>query len=307
MMTGALSVTVFPASYAEFIPQRAEVVLTGSDGTNTFTFPTYYVSSRAVNDNNTCTFSCVDGMARAEAIVNDGDLTYDDKGLISVDSVLLYINGKCGFSGGIPSGETSLTPYLDRNKIQGCSCREILEGLSEAWCGYWRVDTDNSLVFRRPEAACDFAYVDKYAAPLRCGSVEYNSVIMSDGDEVYSRGDKADRCISIDTSYASQDAADAAYTRFKGYKYIMWRCQGCILPKYVPAGTEIGFIGEDRPSGYYLCNSVTIMPCASGIFGVLARNTISDDEWAYKSNMERKLSKKQTKGDKVTVFVNYNA
>ena len=50
-MTGALSVTVFPASYAEFIPQRAEVVLTGTNGTNTFTFPTYYVSSRAVNDN----------------------------------------------------------------------------------------------------------------------------------------------------------------------------------------------------------------------------------------------------------------
>ena len=47
--------------------------------------------------------------------------------------------------------------------------------------------------------------------------------------------------------------------------------------------------------------------CASGIFGSVGRNTLSEDEWTYRSDIERRLDKKQNKGEKVTVFVNHNA
>ena len=306
-MTGTLSVTVFPASYAESIPKRAEVILKGAGGASEFSFPAYYVSSRTVNDNNTCTFSCVDGMVKADTVINDDSLGYDDNGLVKLSEALLYIAGKCGFSEAVPIDGAYLTPYLSRDKIHGRSGREILEDLSKAWCGYWRIGMENNLLFQNPEISYATTNVNSYVAPLRCGLVEYRSVIMSDGSETYISGGGAEQCLNIDTDYASEEAAGAAYGRFDGYKYVMWKCTMCLLPGYVPVGTEFDFTGEHQPEGYYLCNNITIKPCASGIFGSVGRNTITEDEWAYKSEMDRRLDKKQSKGEKVTVFVNHNA
>ena len=306
-MTGTLNVTVFPASYAELIPKRAKVIVSGSDGTNTFTFPDYYVSTRTVNDNNTCTFSCVDGMAKAETVIDDSGLNYDDKGLVSLDTALIYIRDKCGFSGGISVDGAALTPYLSREKIHGRTGREILEELSKVWCGYWRVDAEDNVIFRKPEQSAAFASVSIYSQPTHCGSIEYRSVIMSDSKDVYEYGARADHCLSISTDYASEDAAGAVYSRFNGYKYYMWKCDMCILPEYAAVGTELDFIGEARPEGYYLCSSINMTLCASGIFGSIGRNTLSEDEWTYRSDIERRLDTKQDKGAKVTVFVNHNA
>ena len=114
-------------------------------------------------------------------------------------------------------------------------------------------------------------------------------------------------CLRIETEFASEEAAAAAYSRFSGYKYVMWGCAMCRIPSYVPVGTEFNFTGENRPLGYYLCSNISMYPCASGLYSAVGRNVISEDEWTYKSYTERKLDKKQTKGSKVTVFVNYNA
>ena len=306
-MTGTLNVTVFPASYAESIPKRAEVILKGAGGASEFSFPVYYVSSRTVNDNNTCTFSCVDGMVKVETVIDDSGLNYDENELVSLDTALLYIRDKCGFGGGVSVDGAALTPYLSREKIHGRTGREILEDLSKVWCGYWRVNAEDDVVFRKPEQAAAFTDISLYSKPTRCGYTEYQSVLMSDGSDVYDYGGRADRCLNIETDYASNEAASSVYARFNGYKYVMWKCAMCLLPGYVSVGTEFNFCGEDRPDGYYLCSSVTITPCASGIFGSIGRNTISEDEWTYRSDIERRLDKKQNKGEKMTVFVNHNA
>lgn len=306
VMTGTLNVTVCPASYAELVPKRAKVVISVSGGKSSF--PDYYVSSRTVNDNNTCTFSCVDGMAKAETVIDDSGFNYDDKGLIRLSTALISIKDKCGFGGGISVDGAALTPYLSREKIHGRTGREILEELSAAWCGYWRVDAEDNVIFRKPEQSVTLASVGIYSKPVHCGSIGYNSVLMSDGKNTYECGFRADHCLSISTDYASQDAAGSAYERLNGYNYYMWQCAMCMLPGYIAAGTEFNFIGDgDRPEGYYLCNSITIKLCASGIFGSVGRNTLSEDEWTYRSDLERRLDAKQNKGAKVTVFVNHNA
>lgn len=306
IMTGTLDITI-PADYAEVFPSRSEVILQGSDGINAVSFPKYYISTRSVSDNGSCTLHCVDGSAKAETVINDDTLTYNDDGLVEISTALLHIKSQCGFSGSISVYGAELTPYMSRDKIHGRSGRAILEELSEVWCGYWRIDNEDNVIFCRPEQAVSSANVNFYAPIVRYGYREYQSVSMSDNDEIYAEGGEAEYCLRIETEYASQEAAGAAYTRFSGYKYVMWGCSMCRLPNYYPVGTEFLFEEEERPLGYYLCNRIVIYPCASGIYADTGRNVISEDEWAYKSYTERKLDKKQTKGAKVTVFVNYNA
>lgn len=296
--------TVYPAGLVEAAAARAAVKLKKSD--NSIVMPTFYVSERTVNADGTATFKCYGGAARLETKINDDSITYNDKKMAAVNDVLLAVKQQCGFEGGISTYGAALTPYLNKDDVHEKSGREILEMLSEAWGGCWQLNADDDLIFVLPEGSAGVAVSAADRSDItHYGSVCYSGLtVTGDKDKVYAKGGGAPM-LEVSSELVSEAVADSLWGRLNEHHFIMWAVDMCLVSQYISCGMVFAFDDTDE-TNKYVCSSVSLYPTAAGLFASVGRSAVSEDEWAYKSYTERNLSKKQNKGGKVTVFVNYN-
>lgn len=304
VVTSTMTVTTYHDTISgNAVANNAEVILTCSD-TNIVP-PKYWVTSRRVEGNVTV-WTCADRMSKTELTPDFAESDFADD-QISWSTLALKIRGLCGFSAvGSLAGYDIATriPSLSREYCDGCTVRSILETLSEAMCGYWITDEDNKLIFVPFGQFYRAVQVNEYSEITPCGTKNISCVIMTDGDDVYTAGSgNAYETIRIDTPLASVELASSALGAMSGdFTYTAWRCEKGLATGWIYVGA-IYFYGTST----LICNNVTLYPSPAGLFFTASANAVEEDEASYVSQIQRQLGKKQNKGDKVVIFVNYNA
>jgi hypothetical protein len=312
-ITAAFDFTAYSESPAA---ERAEVVLSCTTTGHVMTMPKFYISSRQI-DGDVCNYHCLDGMVRAEEPFDSSGLTYDENNTVATSSVLSALVTQCGYDSRTTTGGASpdsKVPYMNKDDVENKTCRAILDDLSAACCGVWRIIRTGAYA-----EVLDFATfgtlptavvsVDKYTKIDTTGTKHYDGVRVTDGENTYTVGSvgASDIVLKINTSFATQALANYIWQQIgSSYYYNSWKCEKALVDSYIPAVSAISFT-DGATSVSRDCNYISLYPTASGLYASLGANAVTEDEWDYSSSVDRKLDKKQTKGEKIKVFVSKNA
>lgn len=293
------SVTIPTADYVkQLIPPSAPIVLYMGEN---YTFsPTFYISSRSKRGN-TVTFKCYDRMMFTDQTIVLSDGSYENDSISS--TVMSVISRQCGFERWGVGGTSTNVPEINipRNYVEGRSCRTILNTLSAAWCGYFKVSDDDALLFipfgsiysLGNEAQKHTAIIEKSEK----GPIE--QVIMSSGtDTFYAGNTSADvfGTLKISSELASQELAGYILSRIRGYIYQAWECSKAIIDfgfGNIETDAEIQF--ED--GSVRIANYIEKIPTSSGVFIVCGRNEVSENEFNYTGTLTRAINQKIGDGE----------
>lgn len=300
--TSELMVTIPTWEYESWdIPPNAKVVLSCGYG---YAFaPTFYIMSRS-KKGGCVSFKCGDRMIFTDQQAVISDAQYTDKKIES-QWLVQAIAAQCGFNGwGIGGTVTEVpTVYLTKEYISGKTCRNLLETVSAAWCGYFKVSNGNVLIFipfgskyHLGSQALNHATVVEGGSkgPIEC-------VIMTDGTKTYISGNEnADmfRTIKLSSDFATQELAGQIFKRIKDCTYEAWSCSKCIIDYGlgdVEIDAEINFAdGSTR-----IANYIEKIPTAAGIFCKCGRNDVTESEFDYTGKLSREIQKRIADGEKL--------
>lgn len=206
-----------PASDYDFqdIPPSAKVTfqMVGVGGVPVTFAPTFYIYSRS-KSGGVISFKCYDRMIWAEQSDNASKSSFDDNGMIESQYIVQQIASQCGFKGWGLGGTITTVPevYLPMEDVIGKSCHDILNSVSEAWCGFFKVDNDDRLVFIPFGSVYSFGNQAYRHTPISTGGIKgpIMRVVMSNGSESFSAGNSgADvfNTLKLSSKYASGDIA----------------------------------------------------------------------------------------------------
>lgn len=147
--TGCLSFRVYDP-YGAVYTEGAELIF--SDGTFGTMHPKYYATSVS-RDGNVVSITGYDTCKNLDVSFDySGYEQFDGHGTSSANvrwyntsSVLGDLANQCGFAPSQPS--VSRVTQMCYNDFAGKTCRQILEELSKAECGFWKCANDNTLTF----------------------------------------------------------------------------------------------------------------------------------------------------------------
>lgn len=272
---------------------------------NNYAFcPTYYIATRT-KKNGKVSFKCFDRMIYIDQTLNVNNIDFEADGRATSQNVASYIAEQCGFEGIQFTIDSSYIYdfYILREELEGKSCRSVLETISKVWCGVFRTNGSNQLLF----AAFGTAYyLDNRAqdhTSIDTGGEKgpLSQIIVSNGDDVYTAGNPAADVfgtVKIQTEYASQNLADNLLLRLEHYIYEAWSCDRCIIDQgygniEVPA--QISFAdGSVR-----LANNIVKYPTAQGIFISCSCNDVVENEFDYTGALSRKIETKIGDGEQL--------
>lgn len=315
MIGGQLSFALPAAEYpdtAELFPAGALVTVECSNGTE---IPNYYVSSRSYSSDR-INFTCIDRSYTVDRKFEmpSGKYTdvYDDNGNVVysyalIADVMSSILTVCGYSGysDISGILTNIVPKINKDKLDGRSCRDILDELTRTCASFAMVQGDTGtsdmrgiLVFIPMNAGAASVYTadtGKYSKVCLGGIKTVNGVEMTDGSKTYSAGSASSPfgILAIDTPFASNAAAGAVYGILKDYKYRAWECEKMLLDSFIPLPSSI----ITFPEGELYVNHCTVSLTSSGIYASMGRNAVSEDEIGYLNSTERAINQRYRLGD----------
>lgn len=287
---------------AGLFPAGAIVNVECSNGTEILN---YYVSSRSYSGDRV-SFTCIDRSYTADRkfeIPSDKYINvYDKDGKITATYALIAdvmdsIISVCGYSGysDMSGILTAVVPKIDKNKLDGRSCRDILDELTRTCASFAMVQGDTGsgnvqgiLVFIPMNVGAASVYTadkGKYDK-LRLGGIKkVNAVELSSGCKNYSAGSASSpfNTLAIETPYASEAAAGAVYGMLKDYEYRAWECDKMLLDSFIPLPSSI----IKFPEGDMYVNHCSVFLTSSGIYASMGRNAVSEDEIGYLNRTER--------------------
>ena len=237
---------------------------------------------------------------------------YDKDGKITatyalIADVMNSIISVCGYSGysDMSGILTMAITKVDKNKLDGRSCRDILDELTRTCASFAMVQGDTGtsnargiLVFIPMNVGAGSVYTantGKYDK-LRLGGIKRVSAVeLSSGGKTYSAGSASSPfgTLAIETPYASEAAAGAVYGILKDYEYRAWECEKMLLDSFIPLPSSI----IKFPEGDMYVNHCTVYLTSSGIYASLGRNAVSEDEIGYLTRTERELEQRYRMGD----------
>ncbi len=305
--TAELTFTVPPSEYALYsVSAAAEVKIffIDSAGKKDQVDQTFYISSRS-SRNKTVSFKCYDKMMMTDkAFTAEDDLFINDS--ISAYNVLARIVSICGFSDyGLFNLDDAPDILIPKEKAIGRSCRNLLEMISSAWCGYFRTNIENNLIFIPFGKAYIYLQNTEYA--FHSAITENNTKIITqvimngNGEEFISgAGNGVLNTIRISSELASMELASNILQRIYNYKYQSWECSKFIFTNiyhgdFMTPTVEITFENGEKRIANYIEKIFT----SYGIVFKCGANDFSENEIEYKGSYARDISSRIQDGEKL--------
>lgn len=297
-----------PASDYGFqdIPPSAKVTfhMVGTGDVPVTIAPTFYIYSRS-KSGAVISFKCYDRMIWTEQPDAISESSFDDNGLIESQWAVQQIASQCGFNGWGLGGTVTTVPevYMPKEDIIGKGCHDILNAVSEAWCGFFKVGNDDKLVFIPFGSVYSLGNQAYRHTSVSTGGVKgpIERVIMSNGSEVFSAGNSgADifNTLKISSKYASGDIAAQIMERVNNYVYEAWECQKCIINESA-CGIEINAAIAFGDGSERIANHITKIPTAAGILLSCGSNDVTETEFDYTGVLSREIEKRIADGEKL--------
>lgn len=268
--------------------------------------PAFYISSRS-RKGEKVSFKCCDRIMWTEQVISISEELFDANAEYGTDRIgaqfiAQYIAAQCGFKGFGTSADIP-TVFLPKEDVIGKNCRDILVGISEAWCGFFKTSNGGALYFMvfGSEGIAENT-VDKYTE-ISEGSVKgpIYKIIMTNGSETFESGGTTVtdhlNTLKISTKYASGDLCNQIMSRLNGYTYQAWDCEKCLFNDY--GWIEIiGLVNfPNRPSR--TANYITKIPTPQGIFISCGNNEVTESEFDYSGAISRQIRNKISDGEKL--------
>lgn len=303
-----------PASDYGFqdIPPTAKVTfnMVGAVNTEVTFAPAFYIYTRS-KKGGVISFKCYDRMIYTDQTITMSETSFDafaENELIESRYVVQHIASQCGFNGfgiSILSGSDEFVPpvYMPKEDVLVQNCNQILNIVSEAWCGFFKVDNNNKLLFVPFGYAHSLGNTAFKHTGISLGSVKgpITQVIMSNGTETFISGNNgADifNTLKISSKYASAYIASIIKDRLQDFVYEAWECDRCILNDSsgsIEINAEISFgDGSER-----VANHITKIPTPAGIFISCGNNDVSETEFDYTGALSREIEKRIADGEKL--------
>lgn len=273
---------------------NAEVTLTSND--IPMMLPKFYIDTRK-KSNGVISFTCLDKIMRTDQPLNTETISFmppenpenpldDEK--ITVNDLIAEIAEQCGFGsyGGVPA--TNIRE-LTKPELTNKTCRQVLEMLSVAMCGYFYTAYPDVLAFK--EWGTDFSTItpDNYA-PIDMGATKgpISRLIMTGNDKVYDKGSSGSdvlNTIKINTDLASDALADEIFNRISGYTYTSWQCDKMLLPAFFKIGCGVRLADNT----VLIANNATTVFTATGVFTSCGSNDVTENEFDYDGKLTRDI------------------
>lgn len=298
----------FSVPYTEYIEKKpksnAEVMLTIGTGETAKTY-VYYVANRQKSGGKV-SFVCYDRMAFTDVYVNEEDFSYTDN-TISAAELVNTLALMCGIAH-VDSlinamGVFGALPFK-KSDIANKTARTLLEEVSKAWCGYFKVTYSNTLYF----------------VPFGFGTVTGNAVteytaisegfekgpitrVKMDGENgtFYSGDTAADitETLTVNTRFASQELADVLLVRSKNVKYQGWSCSKAIITGDVLPDITADIAFKDDNSLSRFANNMALSFTSCGIFFSGGSNAVTENEFEYMGILSRKIEERIKDGEQL--------
>ncbi|MBP1560711.1 MAG: hypothetical protein J6C96_05630 [Oscillospiraceae bacterium] len=299
--TSEFNVTVTAEEYGRnTVPPNAAVTFGRVDSPIRFA-PTFYIASRSKRGGSV-TFKCYDRMMFTDQEFIPQNISFSNGYAESTD-IVADIASQCGFEHW--SSVIDLIPSfkISEEYVSGKTCRGLLEAISAAWCGYFKVNNDDILRFipfgmvecAGSQALHHTTVIEKSVK----GPIE--QVIMTDGEKEYISGNEnADifGTLKISTEFASQELASFIMGRLKGYVYQAWECKKAVIDYglgHAEIDAEIDFAdGMTR-----IANNMVKYPSPWGIVISCGRNDVIENEFDYTGALSRDIARRIADGEKL--------
>ncbi len=304
--TAELTFTVPPSEYIlYFLPAAAEVkiLFTDSNGNKDQIDQTFYISNRS-SRNKTVSFKCYDRMILTDQAFTPNENLFTNEKITAYDA-LSCIASICGFKDyGILDINDVPDIKIPREKTIG-SCRNMLELISSAWCGYFRTSIDNKLIFVPFGTAYTHVLDTEYTFH---SAIEENNtkiitqVIMSGDGQEFTSGvsSGALSTLRISSSLASQELASKILSRIQNYRYQSWECSKFIFKNiyhgdFMTPTIEITFEDGEKRVANYIEKTFT----SYGVVMKCGANDFSENEIQYQGSYSRNISSRIQDGEKL--------
>jgi hypothetical protein len=302
VLTTVLNVTLNAPGFNA--PENAEVTL--DIGTISEEIPKFYISRREIRGDSV-KLVCKCRMSWLDRPVNISQSEFDENGEIHIDTVLARIGSEIDVGGGVWYDESDVIaqrfPKLHKDFVFGCNCLTLLEKISAAFVGYFRI-WQNTLLFVPWGVPFMSRVFINQNTPISVGLKKtIRKIIVKGGGETFERGDGSFReTLVINTPLSSDNLVSYLYNRLYGKEYFPVNAAGFSdhFPKTV---SEVTFEnGSDIYGDVFLCNNIKVYPSRSGLFIKASNNDINESEWDYSSISEREADKKIAVGERVGNF-----
>ena len=212
-------------------------------------------------------------------------------GITHVDSLI----NAMGVFGALP---------FKKSDIANKTARNLLEEVSKAWCGYFKVTYSNTLYF----------------VPFGFGTVTGNTVteyttisegfekgpitrVKMDGENgtFYSGNAAADvtETLAVNTRFASQELADALMIRSENVTYQGWSCSKAIITGDVLPDITADIAFKDDTSLSRFANNITLSFTSCGVFFSGGNNAVTENEFEYMGILSRKIEERIKDGEQL--------
>lgn len=251
-------------------------------------------------------FVCYDRMAFSDAYVDEEKLSYNEDVITAVDLVTA-IAGLCGIEN-IDSSITTIGYFgslpFKKEDIANKTARTLLDEISKAWCGYFKITYENTLCFISfNKEAITGLVTEQHTAIVTGNEKGPITKIEVHGDEQFTAGNKdadAFETIKISTKFASQELADALLARIQGATYEGWNCSKAIIPvETIPDITAIMQFKGDPSGVIRYANNATITFNATNVYFSGGANETTENEFEYVGALSRKIEERIKDGEKL--------
>jgi len=297
-----------PASDYGFhdIPPAAKVTfhMVGAGDVPVTIAPAFYIYSRS-KSGAVISFKCYDRMIWTEQPDAISESSFDDNGLIESQWAVQQIASQCGFNGWGLGGTVTTVPevYMPKEDIIGKGCHDILNAVSEAWCGFFKVGNDDKLIFIPFGSVYSLGNQAYRHTSVSTGGVKgpIMRVIMSNGSETFSAGNSgADvfNTLKLSSKYASGDIAAQIMERVRDYVYEAWECRKCIINDSA-CGIEINAAIAFGDGSERVANHITKIVTPAGILLSCGSNDVTETEFDFLGALSRKIEERIADGEKL--------
>ena len=249
-------------------------------------------------------FVCYDRMAFTDQYIDIEKITFVNDEIASYELVtaLAEMAGIPHVDSGISSMGIFGSVMIPKEDIAGKTIRTVLEEISAAWCGYFKLTFGNALYFVPfGYGTTTGNYIKDHAAITEGDQKNILRIEMTDGTDTYYAGaadaDYLDT-LRVNTKYASQELAAALMARTDGCSYKSWSCSKAIVTDSLPDITADVSFGYDVNYRWY-ANTLTLTFTGHGVFMSCGSNEVTENEFEYVGKLSRQIAERIKDGEKL--------
>jgi hypothetical protein len=279
-----MRVTLFTNYF--YAPENAEVTVRYGS----VSFPKFYIVSRLIKGNSV-ELVCRCKMQMLDRPFPAGSVIFDANGETDTYSAVQCIAQQIDCLTSFPLSQE--IPKLTESFLKNNNCLLILEKLSEALAGFWRIWNGSLIFVPFEETFMDLVNISEHGK-INTGAVKFISrVVMSGGGETFDYGAGSfSQTVCIETEFASAELAASVYSRLSGFTYYPVMKTMCRAFSFPAATSRVTFQNSDNGSGKsFRINSIKAYPRRSGLYLETANNAVREDEWDYSGKVGREIKR----------------